>query len=129
MEFDAAWDYRVSASGFGANVVDDTGTSLGTPERLVDLNGDTAILSVPKTALLGLDLASVAVAPVVGSEDFGAFRDVAAEAGGFTFGGADPDAVENAPSILDLVTPKGVSQAEALAYGADSLATIAFRSL
>ena len=129
VEFDAAWDYRVSASGFGANVVDDAGTSLGTPERLVDLNGDTAILSVPKTALSGLDLDSVAVAPVVGSEDFGAFRDVAVEASGFTFGGAEPEAVENAPSVIDLLTPEGVSQAEALAYGADSLATIPFTSL
>jgi hypothetical protein len=95
----------------------------------VDLNGNTAILSVPKTALSGLDLDSVAVAPVVGSEDFGSFRDVTVEAGGFTFGGADPDAVEKAPSVIDLVTPDGVSQSEALAYSADSLATIPFRSL
>jgi hypothetical protein len=129
VEFDSAWDYRVSASGFGANVVDDEGTSLGTPERLVDLNGNTAILSVPKDALSGLDLESVAVAPVVGSENFGAFRDVAVDVGAYTFGGADPDAVENAPSVIDLLTPEGVSQSEALAYSVDSLASVPFTSL
>jgi hypothetical protein len=79
--------------------------------------------------LSGLDLDSVAVAPVVGSEDFGSFRDVAVDAGSFTFGGADPDAVENAPSVIDLLTPKGVSQAKVLAYSPDSLVTIPFRSL
>jgi hypothetical protein len=129
VEFGSAWDYRVSASGFGAAVVDDDGTSLGTPDRLVDLPGNTAILSVPKESLPGLDLDSVAVAPVVGSEDFGAFRNVSENAGNFVFGGADPDAVDNAPSILDLVTPEGVSQSEALAYSADSLATIPFTPL
>jgi hypothetical protein len=84
---------------------------------------------VPKDALSGLDLDSVSVAPVVGSENFGAFRDVAVDVGAYTFGGADPDAVENAPSVIDLLTPEGVSQSTALAYSADSLAEVPFTPL
>ncbi|SHH64461.1 glycoside hydrolase family 97 catalytic domain-containing protein [Halobaculum gomorrense] len=129
VEFDSAWDYRVSASGFSTTVVDDQGTDLGTPERLVDLNGNTAILSVPKETLDDLDPQSVSVAPIVGSEDFGSFRDVAVDRSAFTFGGADPAAVENAPSVIDLLTPEGITQAEALAYSTERLATIPFTSL
>jgi hypothetical protein len=52
VEFGSAWNYRVSASGFGANVVDDTGTSLGAPERLVDLNGNGDSLG-PEDGVVG----------------------------------------------------------------------------
>ncbi|ELZ13240.1 hypothetical protein C477_22330 [Haloterrigena salina JCM 13891] len=123
--FDDDWHYRVAASGFGSSVVDAAGTDLGSPTTIVDFEGDTAVLSVAKDAL-GVDIANAEVVPVVGSEDRGTFRAVGVEAEGYVFGGAREDAVENAPRIVDLLTPPDVDQSEALAYDADSLATLPF---
>jgi len=128
-EFAEPWQYRVGKSGFGGGVVDADGTGLGTPETFVDPAENLVVLSVPKESLGDPDLSEWEVCPVVGSEDFGAFRDVQVDAGGFVFGGAREDAVGNAPSVIDLITPEGTSQADALDYGPDSLATLPFTSL
>ncbi len=127
-EFESEWHYRIAASGFESTLVDASETELGSPETLVDLETDTVILSVEKDAL-DVDIANAEVVPVVGSEDFGAFRPVEVEAGGYTFGGARADAVENAPRVIDLLTPPGVDQSDALDYDADSLASIPFTPL
>jgi len=128
-EFDDDWQYRVAASGFGGSVVNAEGNGLGSPERVADFESGVAIVSVQKSALGGADLADWEVLPVVGSEDFGAFRDVQVDAGGFVFGGAREGAADNAPRVLDLITPEGVSQADALDYDADSLASLPFTPL
>jgi len=128
-EFDAPWQYRIAASGFGGSVVDAEGNGLGTPERFADFDSNVAVVSVPKSAVGGADIADWEVLPVVGSEDFGAFRDVQVDAGGFVFGGAREGAAGNAPRVIDLVTPEGTSQADALDYGADSLASLPFTPL
>ncbi|WP_017341809.1 glycoside hydrolase family 97 catalytic domain-containing protein [Halorubrum sp. T3] len=129
-EFDDPWQYRVSSDGFGGGtVVDDEGTGLGSVTRFADLESNVAVVSIPKTALGGTDIADWEVLPVVGSANFGAFRDVQVEAGGFVFGGAKEGAAGNAPRVIDMITPEGTSQAEALAYDADTLATLPFTSL
>ena len=84
---------------------------------------------MPKSALGDPELSDWEVLPVVGSEDFGSFRDVQVDAGEFVFGGAREGAVDNAPRVIDLVTPPGTSQSAALDYGPDSLATLPFASL
>ncbi|AEH38293.1 glycoside hydrolase family 97 catalytic domain-containing protein [Halopiger xanaduensis] len=127
-EFGDPWHYRVAASGFGSSVVDADGSNLGAPETTVDFESGTAILSVPKDAL-ELDVANAEVLPVVGSEDRGTFRNVAVEAAAYTFGGAKEGAAENAPRVIDLLTPSGVDQSEALAYDANELATLPFTPL
>lgn len=128
-EFADPWQYRIGASGFDVGIVDADGNRLGTPEVFASFESNVAVLSVPKSALGDPDLSEWEALPVVGSEDFGAFRDVQVNAGGFVFGGAREDAVDNAPSVIDLVPPDEVSQSEALDYGPDSLATLPFTSL
>jgi hypothetical protein len=129
-EFDAPWQYRISADGFGAGTVTDSGDNdLGSPETVADFGSGVAVLSIPKSALGGADLADWEVCPVVGSADFGSFRDVQVDAGGFVFGGAKEGAAGNAPRVIDLITPEGVSQADALAYDADTLASLPFTPL
>jgi len=128
-EFAEPWQYRVAASGFDGGVVDAEGNERGTPETFADDESNVAVVSVAKSALGGADLSDWELLPVVGSEDFGAFRDVQVDAGGFVFGGAREGAADNAPRVIDLATPEGVSQADALDYGPDSLASLPFTPL
>jgi len=129
-QFAEPWQYRVSADGFGGGaVVDAERNNLGALETFVDFEANTAVLSIPKSAVGNSDIADWEVLPVVGSADFGAFRAVEVDAGAFVFGGAREDAVGNAPKIIDLVTSEGTNQSEVLSYGPDSLATLPFVSL
>ncbi len=127
-DFAAPWHYRIAASGFEASLVDAAGTALGSPDTVADHDAETVIVSVEKDEL-DIDIANAELVPVVGSEDYGAFRPVAVEADEFTFGGARAGAIENAPRILDLLTPDGVDQSEALAYDESERATLPFTSL
>ncbi len=128
-EFADPWQYRIDASGFGRGIADADGASLGTPEVFVSFESNVAVLSVPTSALGGADLSDWEVLPVVGSEDRGSLRPVAVDARNYVFGGAREGAADNAPRVIDLITPDGVSQADALDYGADTLATLPFTSL
>jgi len=128
-EFADPWQYRIGASGFDSGIVDADGNGLGSTNAFASFESNVAVLSVPKSALGDADLADWEVLPVVGSEDFGAFRDVQVDASGFVFGGAREGAAGNAPRVVDLVTPDGVSQADALDYDADTLATLPFTPL
>ncbi|WP_254280236.1 glycoside hydrolase family 97 catalytic domain-containing protein [Haloarcula marina] len=128
-EFDAAWHYRVDASGYSQGVIDAAGNSLSTPGLSVDLGANTVTLSVAQSTMSDVDIENAEVVPVVGSEDYGAFRDVQESATQWQFGGAQSGAVGNAPSIIDMVTPDGVSQSSALAYDGSTLASLPFTSL
>ena len=128
-EFAEPWQYRVGASGFSAGIVDAGGNGLGSPTTFASFGANVAIVSIPKTALGGADIADWEVLPVVGSEDFGAFRDVQESRGGFVFGGAKAGAAGNAPRVIDMITPEGVSQSDALAYDAETLASLPFTPL
>ncbi|KOX98286.1 glycoside hydrolase family 97 catalytic domain-containing protein [Halorubrum tropicale] len=128
-EFAEPWQYRVDASGFSAGIVDAEGNGLGSPTTFASFGANVAIVSIPKAALGGVDISDWEVLPVVGSEDFGSFRDVQEDAGGFVFGGAKQGAAGNAPRVIDMITPEGVSQSDALAYDADTLASLPFTPL
>nr|WP_049911169.1 glycoside hydrolase family 97 catalytic domain-containing protein [Halorubrum lipolyticum] len=128
-EFARTWQYRIDASGFGRGITDANGESLGTPEVFVSFESNTAVVSIPKSVVGDADLSDWEALPVVGSEDQGSLRPVRIDPETFVFGGAREGAVENAPRVIDLITPEGVSQSEALDYGPDSLASLPFTPL
>ncbi|WP_079254988.1 glycoside hydrolase family 97 catalytic domain-containing protein [Halococcus hamelinensis] len=128
-EFESPWQYRVDASGFGAGVTDASGTTLGTPETFVDFATNTVTVRVAKNQLSGLNTSNLEVVPVVGSEATGSFRAIEVEAGQYVFGGAKEGAVENAPRIIDLLTPSDASQTDVLAYDETSRAVLPFTPL
>ena len=134
VDFEEAWHYRLEVSGFTKSAVDASGVGLTdadgntvTPCDEVDTAAGTVTLSIDREAFDGAAPEELSVIPMVQSEDFGALRSVKeGEPAGFTFGGAKSGAVNYAPRIMDLVTPAGVTQAEALEYTAGVRATLPF---
>ncbi|RDI71366.1 glycoside hydrolase family 97 catalytic domain-containing protein [Halopelagius longus] len=134
--FEDAWHYRLEISGFTKSAVDSAGATLTDADgnavavgESVDASANTVSLSIDRAAFGGADAAELEVVPMVQSEDRGSLRPVQEESAEYVFGGATAGAVENAPRIADLLTPEGVSQSDALAYGEGELATIPFVSL
>ncbi|PCR89993.1 glycoside hydrolase family 97 catalytic domain-containing protein [Natrinema ejinorense] len=132
-DFESAWHYRLEVSGFTKSAVDAGGNPLidadGTEIAVrddVDHDANVVSLSVDRAAFGETDISELEVVAMVQSEDRGSLRPIAEDAGGYVFGGAVPGAVENAPRVMDLVTPADVTQADALAYSADERATLPF---
>jgi hypothetical protein len=131
--FEKPWHYRLRVDGFnrglvnssGGPVTDDGGDAV-TPRVAADTESGTVTVSFDRSALGDVETSSLEVVPMVQSEDRGSLRPVVETAGYYVFGGAKPDAVENTPLIVDLITPDGVSQSAALAYDADTLASLPF---
>ncbi len=136
VSFERPWHYRLHVTGWVMDAVDAGGSSLTdksgstvAPRPTIDFEAGTVTLDINRDAFGETNLAELEVVAGVGSEEYGAFRPVQESAGGHRFGGAKPDAVDNAPLLIDLVTPENVSQAAALGYSADELATLPFVSL
>ncbi|KAA9399559.1 carbohydrate-binding protein [Haloarcula sp. CBA1130] len=136
VDFEAPWQYRIEISGFSKSAVDASGAALTDADgdivslgEAVDVDAGTVTVSLDREAVGGADASDLELVAMVQSEDRGSLRPVAESADGYVFGGAKSGAVENAPLIMDLTTPEGVSQADALAYSADSRATVPFVSL
>jgi hypothetical protein len=132
VEFADEWHYRITANGFAEPEIVDAGgdeTKGNPPELNADLEANTVTLVVDKNSLGGLDLNKSEVLPVVGSEDRGTYRDINQVASGFKFGGAKSNAEENAPCVIDLITPDGEDQENVLAYDSESLASLPFVNL
>jgi len=132
-EFEAPWQYRLEVSGFTKSAVDASGAPLTdadgnavTLSEAVDTEAGTVTLSLDRAAFGGVDAADLEVVAMVQSEDRGSLRPVDVTNAAYVFGGAKEGAVDAAPRIMDLVTPEGVSQADALAYGAGDPATLPF---
>lgn len=131
--FEKPWHYRLEVSGFTKSAVDANGTPLTdtegnaiTPRETVDTSAGTVTLSLDRAAFGGVDAANLEVVPMVQSENFGTLRPVKVQNDGYVFGGAKPGAVDMAPRIMDVITPEGVTQSDALAYTADQLASLPF---
>ncbi|WP_276302347.1 glucodextranase DOMON-like domain-containing protein [Halorussus lipolyticus] len=129
--FTEPYHYRVFAEGFVAPRVEAADGSEVT--RDVTLSGYQAVdaikIEVPKSALGGT-LEDKQLVPLMLCQDGyseGRIRPVTAEAGNWVLGGGRDDDMN--PNVIDLVTPDGVSQAEALAYSATEQATIPYLSL
>jgi len=131
--FEKPWHYRLRVDGFnrglvnssGGPVTDDGGDAV-TPRVAADTESGTVTVSFDRSALGDVETSSLEVVPMVQSEDRGSLRPVVETADSYVFGGAKPDAVGNTPLIVDLITPDGVSQSAALAYDADTLASLPF---
>ncbi|MCO8246284.1 MULTISPECIES: glucodextranase DOMON-like domain-containing protein [unclassified Haladaptatus] len=128
--FEAPYHYRVVAEGFVPARVE--GADGGELTQDVTITGygsvDAVKLELPKS-VFG-DLTGMRLVPLLLGQDGyspGRIRPVNATAGGYTFGGGRDDSMN--PNVIDLVTPDGVSQSDALAYSADELATIPYLSL
>ncbi|WP_440988841.1 glucodextranase DOMON-like domain-containing protein [Haloarchaeobius baliensis] len=88
---------------------------------------DTFVVTVPKSAL---SLGDAELVPLLMGQDGyspGGIRPVQAEAGGYVFGGGRDDDAD--PNVIDLVTPEGVENADALSYTADEPAVVPYLSL
>lgn len=135
-EFTDPWQYRLEVSGFTKSAVDAGGAPLTDgednavdPQVDVDTGASVVSLSIDDAAFDGSDIEEMELVAMVQVEEFGTLRGVAETADGGTFGGARSGAVENAPRVMDLLTPDGTAQAEALEYDADRPATLPFVSL
>ncbi|RBI62579.1 glucoamylase [halophilic archaeon] len=125
--FESPYHYRVFAEGFAPPRV--TAADGSEVTRDVSLTGyrsiDAVKIDVPKSALG--DLADAEIAPLLlGQEGSGPgrVRPVLADATDYRFGGGRDDDAD--PNVIDLVTPEGVSQSEALSYSATERATIPY---
>ncbi|MFC6799999.1 glycoside hydrolase family 97 catalytic domain-containing protein [Haladaptatus sp. DYSN1] len=132
-EFEQPWHYRLEVSGFTKSAVNAGGGTLTTEsgsavslDQRVDTDAGTITLTLDRAAFDGVDAANLEVIPMVQSEDRGTLRPVAESNAEWVFGGAKAGAVENAPRIVDLLTPAGVSQAGALDYSSEERATLPF---
>ncbi|MDF9746947.1 glycoside hydrolase family 97 catalytic domain-containing protein [Natrinema salsiterrestre] len=132
-EFESDWHYRLEVSGFTKSAVDAGGNPLTDADGDeisvrddVDTEANTVAISVDRAAFGGTDISDLEVVAMVQSEDRGTLRPVAEDAADYVFGGAIPGAAENAPRIMDMVTPDDTSQADALAYSADQPAVLPF---
>lgn len=128
--FEAPYQRRIVAEGWVAPVVEAADGSTVTTDVSVSAYSaiDTVLVDVPKSALGGtLDGKRVAtlLCPQAGSQP-GRIQQVGATNGPYSIGGAKNG---NAPNVMDLVTPSGVTNADALAYTASKRATIPYVEL
>jgi len=122
----APYQVRILADGEnGVRVQDPTGKRLATGEVTAD--GSDIAIDVPADVIGELGDARLAVLLVGydGTED-DFTRALGSECDDWVIGGADG---ENAPAVLDCITPRATSQTDALAYTADQRATIPYRLL
>jgi hypothetical protein len=133
VSFEQPWHYRLYITGWAMGAVNAGGSALtdengsAIPLRpTVDFDAGTVTLDIARNAFGGTDLANLEIVAGVGSEEYGHFRPVLAEASGHRFGGAKADAVDQAPLLIDVTTPEDVSQEAALDYSADTLATLSY---
>ncbi|TYL39611.1 hypothetical protein CV102_04795 [Natronococcus pandeyae] len=124
--FEDGYHYWLAGTMDWATLEAADGTDLG--DLHVETLGDRAIaMRFSKSAIEG-DLTEMKFAPLVlgfdGWGEGGVRGVVEGEPAEWQFGGAEN---ENAPAVIDMATPTGVSREEALAYSAEERAEIPFR--
>jgi glycosidase len=124
--FERGYHRRVLARPFGDVTVENAyGSELSTGGAEVLDDHDAVLVWVGKDDLPDVERCELA-ALVTGYDGTrpDETRQVEAESGRWTFGGARED--ELAPTVLDLMTPEGVDRERALAYSEEELATLPF---
>jgi len=134
LEFDSPYHYRLAVNGegharvekphpeqkFGSIITNDVGVEIE--------DGNTVHIDLPKGSiggsLEGLELSFI-VAPYDGYGT-GGLRGIASSKGEYTIGGGSDDSID--PAVMDVVTPDGVAQSDALAYDAENPATLPYVS-
>lgn len=128
---EAPYQYRVFVEGFIEPVVEASDGSVVSRDVSVTAYRavDTVKIEVPKDAIGGSLTGKQFVPLLLGQDGFnpGRIRPVKASAGNNVFGGGRDDTMD--PNVIDLVTPDGISQSEALAYSATEQAVIPYLSL
>jgi glucoamylase len=121
----AAWSQEVEAQGFSNPTWNDaSGTSLGTPQFVVDTSGRTATLVFPKATFGTVGSGWTFTVALTGQDGFSPdqARAFASTPQDFSFGvcapggtapicSVDPSSV---PKVMDTITPPGVSQSAEL---------------
>ncbi|MCU4725864.1 glucodextranase DOMON-like domain-containing protein [Halapricum hydrolyticum] len=128
--FQEEYHYRVHVMT-GQRVVEDAEGNVlaeGIPAS-GDTENNTISFSIPKEPFDSDSLDDLKMTMLVFSQDGfgvgGIRQSVGENAGEWAIGGANPDAVENAPKAMELVGPEDVvKQEESLAYSADSVPTV-----
>lgn len=128
--FEAPYQRRVVAEGFVPPVVEAAdGTTVSSDVSITGYQAlDAVLVEVPKSALGG-SLEGTQIAPLLCAQNGyapGRIRQVTTSNGPYSIGGA---ANPNAPNVMDLVTPDGVTNADALGYTATEKATIPYVDL
>ncbi|WP_435129704.1 glucodextranase DOMON-like domain-containing protein [Halobaculum sp. D14] len=129
-DFEAPYHRRVVVEGFVQPRVEAAdGTTVTTDVEVTGYGAVDAVkIAVPKTAVP--DVTAAEFSPLLLGQDgynTGRIRHVYADNGGYAFGGGRDDTAD--PNVIDLVTPDGVDNADALSYTADRQATIPYVSL
>lgn len=122
--FTKPYHYRLMATGWSGTVENAAGDAIAGLSAGVKDGLDGIWVTVSKTAFDG-DIRDYELVPLLLGQDGwgpGKVRPVVAERGGYVFGGGRDDSMD--PNVLDLITPDGTTQAEALAYSGDRRATI-----
>jgi len=127
-ELASPYHHRVVATPFSGDLsprVEDAEGELASEDVVIEKpDASTISVSVPQSSIDYLE--SGHLVPVVLSHDGESgnlIRGIEQEAGDWTFGGAENG---NAPAVIDLVTPEGVDQSDALSYSEDSVASIPY---
>ncbi|WP_167768398.1 glycoside hydrolase family 97 catalytic domain-containing protein [Haloarcula amylovorans] len=149
VDFAEPWQYRLRADGWAKDAIDHTGAALTDgngdaviPNVDVESAAGTVTLSVPRSAFGNVDPWDMEILPIVGSQESGSIlRDVvtqetATEAKNNDNSGdnylynyrliTSNDTATNAPRVVDMITPVGTTQSEALAYSAEEKAQLPF---
>lgn len=129
--FEAPYHYRLVVEGFTESTVEAAdGTVVSRDVSATSYpSADSLKIEVPKTAF-ETELREAEIVPLVlGQDGFspGRIRPVTEAAGAHTFGGGRDDDLN--PNVIDLVTPDGQTQSDALAYSTTEAATIPYLSL
>jgi carbohydrate-binding DOMON domain-containing protein len=125
------WHYRVVVSESTTSVVHADGTEIADPDSgalavAVDRSNDTVVVTLPRDALGGTPAGELSVVAGIHAESDGTFLPVEESASDSAFGGATSGAAGNAPRITDMFSLFENPQEDALAYSADSRATVPF---
>ena len=127
-EFEQPDHYRIAVDGYSIQAVEAADGTIRSQDVTTQVHPDlrAVAFAFPKSALEG-GIERMQFAPLIfGYDGFatGRIRAVNAEAGEWQFGGGSPEGTHS--KALDVITPDGVSQSEAMAFSADSRAALPF---
>ena len=130
VNFAEPYHYRVAVHGEGTQQVENANGEAVSTDVNLSVQGDTVSIDLPMSAIggspEGKQIAAL-VAPYDGLGAGGVRQDFADQPGEYTIG-TSGEPTDTAPHVMDLVTPAGVSQTEALAYTDSAKAQIPLAS-
>ena len=127
-QFQQPYHYRVAVTGYSMQAVETADGSIVSEDVGTEVYPDLQAVAFDfPTDALGGDIERMQFAPLVfGYDGFasGKVRAVNAEPAEWTLGGGRDDTMNT--NAIDMITPEGVSQSEAMSFSADSQSTLPF---